>query len=59
MITSVANDDNYSNSSKATCILLLYVEDLVQLLVQYINKMSDLEQIEVFHRSVLEFLQHI
>lgn len=57
MITSTANNDNYNNSSKATCILL--VENLVQLLVQYINNMPDLEQIEILHRCVLEFLQHI
>jgi len=58
MITSVANEDKHNNSSKATCILLLYTENLVQLLFHYVH-VSDLEQIEIFHRPVLEFSQHI
>lgn len=36
-ITSAANYDNYSNSSKATCTLLMHVENVGQLLVQDIN----------------------
>lgn len=36
-ITSAANYDNYNNSSKATCTLLMHVENVGQLLVQDIN----------------------
>lgn len=37
MIASAANYDNYNNSSKAICTLLMHVENVEQLLVQYIN----------------------
>lgn len=37
MITSAANYDNYKNSSKATCTLLMHVENVRQLLAQDIN----------------------
>lgn len=37
MITSAANDNYYNNSSKAICTLLMHVENLGQLVVQYID----------------------